>query len=125
MTRLQNKASFCVRSPPAENKITFSNPRPTSSVFVVSMVLGLFQLGFVLVSSSSDVGQCGLKRWTPSEENSYATAAWMAGREVTDGSIGVYLTKGLAYRSDTSYPGARALALSWTDLSGNFWLFGG
>jgi hypothetical protein len=36
---------------------------------------------------------------------------------------GVYGTKGTAASSNV--PGARALGVSWTDTSGNFWLFGG
>jgi N-acetylneuraminic acid mutarotase len=52
---------------------------------------------------------------------------WVSGSNTT-GAIGVYGTKGVAAASNV--PGARGsvsdgAALSWTDTSGNFWLFGG
>jgi hypothetical protein len=39
------------------------------------------------------------------------------------GQTGVYGTQGVA--ATTNVPGARWLAVSWIDNSGNFWLFGG
>jgi len=47
---------------------------------------------------------------------------WMGGSDTGDAS-GVYGTEGVP--STTNVPGARYLAISWTDSSGNFWLFGG
>jgi hypothetical protein len=47
---------------------------------------------------------------------------WIGGSSVNN-APGVYGTKGTA--SATNVPGARSAALSWTDSSGNFWLFGG
>jgi hypothetical protein len=47
---------------------------------------------------------------------------WMGGSNVGN-QAGVYGTKGTAASSNV--PGARALGVSWTDTSGNFWLFGG
>lgn len=47
---------------------------------------------------------------------------WIAGSNTIDQS-GVYGTLGTSSASDT--PGARAFLISWTDSSGNFWLFGG
>lgn len=47
---------------------------------------------------------------------------WMSGSNV-GGQVGIYGTKGTPAASNV--PGARALAVSWTDASGNFWLFGG
>ncbi len=47
---------------------------------------------------------------------------WMSGSN-RNNQAGAYGTKGAAAASNV--PGARALALSWTDTSGNFWLFGG
>jgi len=38
-------------------------------------------------------------------------------------AVGVYGTLGVA--AATNFPGARESAVSWTDASGNFWLFGG
>jgi N-acetylneuraminic acid mutarotase len=52
-----------------------------------------------------------LKQWT-----------WIHG-DKTAGSYGVYGVQGTA--SVNNKPGARAASVSWTDNSGNFWLFGG
>lgn len=47
---------------------------------------------------------------------------WVSGSSVFNAG-GVYGTQGTA--SATNVPGARARAVSWTDKSGNLWLFGG
>ncbi len=47
---------------------------------------------------------------------------WMGGSNTTN-QKGVYGTLGAA--APTNIPGARQYAMSWTDPSGNFWLFGG
>jgi N-acetylneuraminic acid mutarotase len=47
---------------------------------------------------------------------------WMSGSTHAD-AAGVYGTQGTA--SAGNAPGARAGAVSWTDASGNFWMFGG
>jgi N-acetylneuraminic acid mutarotase len=47
---------------------------------------------------------------------------WVSGSE-TGGAVGVYGTLGVA--STTNVPGGRESAVSWTDSSGNLWLFGG
>ena len=47
---------------------------------------------------------------------------WMGGSN-TAGAPAVYGTQGVASTSNT--PGARDSAVTWTDNSGNFWLFGG
>ena len=54
---------------------------------------------------------CGYGQWT-----------WRAGLSAANGS-GVYGSEGTA--SASSVPGARYGGNSWTDTSGNFWLFGG
>ncbi|MGO8758369.1 MAG: hypothetical protein ACLQG3_09620 [Terracidiphilus sp.] len=48
--------------------------------------------------------------------------AWMGGSNAPDQS-GTYGTKGVA--ASGNIPGARSGAVSWTDASGGFWLFGG
>ena len=48
--------------------------------------------------------------------------AWMSGSSTTD-SVGVYGTVGVY--SPGSTPGSRVAASTWTDSSGNLWLFGG
>ena len=47
---------------------------------------------------------------------------WEGGPDVVS-QTGVYGTQGVATASNI--PGARAYAISWTDLNGNFWMFGG
>ena len=47
---------------------------------------------------------------------------WMSGSSAP-GQPGIYGTKGVATTSNT--PGARQGAVSWTDATGNLWLFGG
>jgi len=47
---------------------------------------------------------------------------WMGGSNLTEQS-GLYGTRGTP--APGNVPGARYLAASWTDASGNFWLFGG
>jgi N-acetylneuraminic acid mutarotase len=47
---------------------------------------------------------------------------WMSGSRSV-GQLGVYGTKGMSATGNV--PGARELAVSWTDSSGNLWLFGG
>ncbi len=48
--------------------------------------------------------------------------AWMGGSDVAN-QLGAYGTEGMA--APGNIPGARFGAISWTDASGNFWLFGG
>ncbi len=50
------------------------------------------------------------------------TWVWMSGANAVNAS-GVYGTQGVA--ATTNVPGARQAAVSWTDGSGNLWLFGG
>jgi N-acetylneuraminic acid mutarotase len=47
---------------------------------------------------------------------------WVSGAD-TQKQLGVYGTLGVA--ATANVPGARELAMSWTDASGNLWLFGG
>jgi N-acetylneuraminic acid mutarotase/ribosomal protein S11 len=50
------------------------------------------------------------------------TWEWVSGPNTVNGG-GTYGTQGVA--STSNMPGARQLAISWIDSSGNFWLFGG
>jgi hypothetical protein len=59
-----------------------------------------------------------LWKFTPSS----GTWTWMGGSNAT-GTVGIYGAQGTA--ASTNVPGARTFAASWTDSSGNFWLFGG
>ena len=56
---------------------------------------------------------------TPSTANEWT---WESGSN-TAGAVGVYGTLGIA--SASNVPGARSYSVSWTDSSGNLWLFGG
>lgn len=47
---------------------------------------------------------------------------WMGGADIID-QVGVYGAQSLS--SSSNGPGARVSPVSWTDASGNFWLFGG
>jgi hypothetical protein len=47
---------------------------------------------------------------------------WVGGSDVAN-RLGMYGTQGID--SASSIPGARGIAISWTDTSGNLWLFGG
>jgi hypothetical protein len=47
---------------------------------------------------------------------------WVSGNDLV-GQLGVYGTKGTA--DPSNIPGARSRPVSWIDLSGNLWLFGG
>ena len=59
-----------------------------------------------------------LWRYTPST----GQWTWMSG-DNTPNQTGIYGTRGIA--NSTNKPGARYGAVSWTDPSGNLWLFGG
>ncbi|HMU45159.1 MAG TPA: kelch repeat-containing protein [Chitinophagaceae bacterium] len=58
----------------------------------------------------------------PSDPYTNTHWAWMSGDSVRE-QYGVYGTKGVP--SINNKPGARSGAVSWTDSSGYFWLFGG
>lgn len=54
--------------------------------------------------------------------SSLGTWTWMTGSDLND-QLGIYGTLGTPGASDS--PGARVAPFTFTDLSGNFWLFGG
>jgi len=57
--------------------------------------------------------------WMGGSNTTYANAA----QTIDKGQPGVYGTEGVP--AATNVPGGRYSAVSWTDSSGNFWLFGG
>lgn len=58
------------------------------------------------------------------QEFSPASSSWtLVSGSTTTNAIGVYGTKGVP--SSANVPGARSGSVSWTDGSGDFWLFGG
>jgi hypothetical protein len=70
-------------------------------------------------------GSSGTNTFTPLNDlwkYSAGQWTWMSGSHVPDQN-GVYGTLGVAAAANT--PGARVLAVTWTDAAGNLWLFGG
>lgn len=64
-----------------------------------------------------------LWKYDPNSGSTYNQWTWMKGPSNLN-QLGVYGTKGVS--SPTNFPGARGWgALTWTDTSGNLWLFGG
>ncbi|NHI94458.1 MAG: hypothetical protein EAX96_18350 [Candidatus Lokiarchaeota archaeon] len=51
-----------------------------------------------------------------------ATWTWVSGNDTSD-KPGIYGTQGVADAANV--PGARYGGVSWTDIGGNLWLFGG
>ena len=67
-----------------------------------------------------------LWKYTPGANESAGEWTWMAGSNTIGGNggqAGVYGTLGTP--ASTNYPGSRDAGVSWTDASGNVWLFGG
>jgi len=75
------------------------------------------------------IGPCGPTQTTYFDYNdlwkySGGQWVWMGGSQSTTSTqAGVYGTQGQP--ASTNFPGARHGAVTWTDASGNFWLFGG
>jgi len=67
--------------------------------------------GIVTADVTNVMVDCGHNEW-----------AWVGGSKVA-GQIGTYGTQGTAAAGNV--PGARSDAVTWTDGSGSFWLFGG
>jgi hypothetical protein len=64
-----------------------------------------------------------LWKYTPSPTfGALGTWTWVGGSD-TANAVAVYGTKGSA--SAANIPGSRSSGVAWTDLSGDFWLFGG
>jgi environmental stress-induced protein Ves len=77
----------------------------------------------VVSGGTGAVGNANLTSVLVMCTNTTAAAwAWMNGSNIVN-QMGVYGTLGVAAAGNV--PGARDSAASWTDASGNFWLFGG
>ena len=78
--------------------------------------LSVFMFGLTIISLSATAQQTtALNEWT-----------WMGGSSTlgsNTGAPGVYGTLGIP--ASGNVPGSRSGASSWTDKSGNLWLFGG
>ena len=88
-----------IATQPANQVCTVSNGSGTAAASVSNVVVACS-----LSSTATDV-------WT-----------WVAGSDFVN-AAGVYGTQGTA--APTNTPGARREPISWTDATGNFWLFGG
>jgi Galactose oxidase, central domain len=91
-------------------------------------VLGNFWLfGGNGIDSTGTLGYLNdLWKYTPSATGDTGEWTWMGGSSTVGsngGQSGVYGTLGTP--ASTNIPGARDAAVSWTDASGNVWLFGG
>jgi hypothetical protein len=82
--------------------------QPTSPAQNCSVANGT---GTAIGNVSNVVIDCGHEEW-----------GWMSGSSAP-GAFGVYGTLGVA--ASTNAPGARQNPVTWTDLFGNFWMFGG
>jgi Kelch motif len=82
--------------------------------------------GFGSDSTGSQGYLNDLWRYTPGSAGSAGVWTWMGGSSTVpsyQGQPGVYGSLGTA--ASANVPGGRFSAVSWTDASGNFWLFGG
>ena len=104
--------------------IASQNNVPKSRVSAISWIDGsgnLWLFGGIGydTSGSGNLGDLNdLWEFTPANKE----WTWVSGSNALN-ARGVYGTKGTA--STTNVPGARDKAVSWTDSSGNLWLFGG
>jgi len=74
-----------------------------------------------LFATTIALASCGGNSQTPPAPH-VSSGTWVSGANTTR-SAGVYGTQGTA--SPSNVPGARQFPASWTDNSGNLWLFGG
>lgn len=90
---------------------------------VNAVILGL-ALGLSITScgGGSGAGGGGGGSAPPPPPNTANEWAWMGGSSKVN-AAGVYGVQGVPAAANV--PGARSSAVSWTDSSGNFWLFGG
>lgn len=87
-------------------------PKPIHITLLILMVL-------LSACKAGIFGYNNLGNDNPVSTNDFT---WMAGSDTAE-QIGIYGTQGTADTLNT--PGARQYAVSWTDSSGNLWLFGG
>jgi len=85
---------------------------------------GRYCLPSILCISVLFIAACGggSMQTTTTTSGTPAEWVWMSGSNTVEAS-GVYGTLGVAAAGNV--PGARYFSVSWTDRSGNFWLFGG
>lgn len=79
--------------------------------------------GYGVDSKGTSSALNDLWKYTPSATfGALGTWTWVGGSD-TANAVAVYGTQGIAAAGNI--PGARYTATAWTDLSGNFWMFGG
>lgn len=86
---------------------------------IVSLLIFTSLISLTGCGSSSGGSSTSTPPSTPSTANEWT---WVSGSNTINGH-GVYGTLGTA--SASNVPGARQYSVSWTDSSGNLWLFGG
>jgi hypothetical protein len=122
--------NFGAKNTPAASN--FPNPRSASAAWKDStgnfwMFGGQGYLYGVVGGQDYKNGTIGVQNdlWKftpPASPSSVGIWTWMGGSNTLN-AIGVYGTAGTA--AATNQPGARQQPVTWTDASGNFWMFGG
>jgi N-acetylneuraminic acid mutarotase len=91
----------------------------TNAVSWIDSAGNLWLFGGIGIDSAGNSGDLNdLWKYNPNAN----TWAWISGSKISNAS-GIYGTQGTS--SSDNIPGARTGAVSWTDMDGNFWLFGG
>jgi N-acetylneuraminic acid mutarotase len=101
--------------------MNFSKCLGSVHILVISTPL-ILGVGCSGSGSSSSTGGSGTTGNTPPPAPASNEWTWMSGSSMATGT-GVYGTQGVA--SSTNLPPGRGAAVTWTDGSGNLWLFGG
>jgi hypothetical protein len=117
---LNQKGSYGTQGTAASGNIPGARD---SAVSWINASGNLWLFGGSAVDSRGSLGWSNdLWKYTPSATGDTGEWTWMAGSNVS-GQKGVYGTLGSA--ASGNIPGGREGAVSWTDASGNLWLFGG
>lgn len=106
---------------PDANATSFTLPTPVLAGAQYNVTISTQPSGQTceVTAGSGTVGSAAVTSVTI---NCLSPWVWLAGSNTT-GATGVYGTLGVAAAGNV--PGARIGAASWTDATGNFWLFGG
>ena len=98
---------------------------PTTNATLTDSGLSIGTTYFYVVTATNSVGKSVYSTAvsaTPAAPAPAGSWTWVSGASF-DSQAGSYGTKGVA--SPTNVPGSRSASATWTDFSGNFWLFGG
>jgi N-acetylneuraminic acid mutarotase len=103
----------------ASGAFTFSAPLAGGSAYAVTILTQPSVAQSCAVASGSGTASANV---TNVQVTCSTEWVWMGGQDTVD-QPGIYGTQSVA--AATNIPGARAGSVTWTDSSGNFWLFGG